>query len=102
MCPDSKEHGGGNRSHLQLSGNARALCKSQKIIMGDRNAKIGKEREREIVGTFGAGSRNERSESWIQLPTPVPRESKTHMNTEKPGRRHKKKRTDGVTINNNF
>lgn len=41
--------------------NAKAQCKLQEIIiiMGDLNAKVGNDREEEIVGKFGLGARNE-------------------------------------------
>ncbi|MCH9665805.1 MAG: hypothetical protein K0U41_08180 [Gammaproteobacteria bacterium] len=47
---------------------AKAQCKSQEItiVMGDLNAKVGKEQKCEIVGKHGLGSRNERGEKWVQ------------------------------------
>lgn len=48
--------------------NIKALCKSLEItnIMGNRNAKSGKERNGEIVGKSGLGPRNQRDEWRVQ------------------------------------
>ena len=51
--------------------NAKAQCKAQEllIIMGDLNAKVGKEKEGQgynVIGKHGLGKGNERGERFIQ------------------------------------
>lgn len=52
----------------QFLEDVKALCKSQEItnIMGDLNAKLGKERENEIVDNVGLGYRKDHSQRWVQ------------------------------------
>ena len=47
---------------------ARKMCKSQEVVMviGDLNAKVGKGVERQVVGPYGLGVRNDRGERWVE------------------------------------
>ena len=47
---------------------AKEQCKPHDItlVMGDLNAKLGRERVEDIVGPFGLGDRNERGERWAE------------------------------------
>ena len=51
--------------HLE---SAKKQCKSQAVVvvMGDLNAKVGKQRFEDIVGPHGLGEKNERFEKWIE------------------------------------
>ena len=47
---------------------AKAQCKSQELalVIGDLNAKVGKEQSSEVTGHHGLGERNEQGNEWVQ------------------------------------
>lgn len=86
-------------------GNAKTLCKFQEftIIVRDLGTKLWNEREVEIVGKFGLGSRNERGEKWIQWCTNIwLQEHAKDLCTWRSQGGDKKKHIDYVTINKYF
>ena len=56
------------RMHQQQTAQKKKQCKSQEILIieGDFNAKVGKGRHEDIVGSYGLGERDERGDKLIE------------------------------------